>query len=205
MKFVSYFRNTSSVYDNFASNYDNFFSPFERWFMSNWREETFSNLTDYPRILEIGAGTGLNFRLYPKHLFAVASEISYKMLEFAKEKTNEIQLVQANAEILPFADNSFDAAVATLVICSVSNPEQVFVELQRVVKPSGKLILLEHVRPNGALGIIFDILNIFAVKLFEDHSNLQTSKIAKNSGLRILEVQRKAFGIVNLIVCEVIK
>ena len=129
------------------------------------------------------------------------------MLEFAKKKidSKNIKVVQANAENLPFAENSFDSAFATLVFCSIPNPTNAFVELQRVIKPNGKIILLEHVRPTGLLGFIFDFLNIFTVALIEDHFNRQTAKIAANAGLKIVEIKPKAFGIVNLIICEKVK
>jgi ubiquinone/menaquinone biosynthesis C-methylase UbiE len=142
---------------------------------------------------------------FPSSKQAVASEISFKMLEFARGKTSEIQLVQANAEILPFDENAFDAAFATLVFCSIPNPQNAFNELQRVVKPDGKIVLLEHVRPGGLLGIVFDILNFATVALIEDHFNRRTAELAAESGLKVPEVKSKAFGIVNLIVCEVIK
>lgn len=190
------------IYDKLAKGYDKAFAPFEKRFLSNWRRETLSLLPENAKILEIGAGTGANFKFYPKSECAVASEISVKMLEFARQKTNEILLVQAGAEALPFAANSFDAAFATLVFCSVPNPENAFTELKRIVKPSGKIVLLEHVRPGGLLGYIFDFLNIFTVVLIEDHFNRRTKSLAENSGLKILEVKEKAMGIVNLIVCE---
>jgi len=189
------------IYDRLAKSYDKACAPFEKRFLSAWRKETLSLLPENARILEIGAGTGANFVFYPKQSSAVASEISLKMLEFARRKTTEIRLVQANAEILPFAANSFDAAFATLVFCSLANPENAFTELQRIIKPEGKIVLLEHVRPNGLLGCVFDFLNIFTVRLIEDHFNRQTVKLAESSGLKILAVRRKAFGIINLIVC----
>lgn len=190
------------LYDKFAKGYDKAFAPFEKRFLSKWREETLSLLPENSRILEIGAGTGANFEFYPPTECAVASEISVKMLEYARRKTNEISLVQANAETLPFAANSFDAALATLVFCSLPKPENAFAELRRVVKPHGKIVLLEHVRPNGLFGYAFDFLNIFTMFLIEDCFNRQTAKLAKDAGLKILEVKEKAFGIVNLIVCE---
>ncbi|MDQ3801303.1 MAG: methyltransferase domain-containing protein [Acidobacteriota bacterium] len=190
------------IYDKLAKNYDKAFAPFEKRFLSRWRRETLSHLPVNSRLLEIGAGTGLNFKFYPDCRHAVASEISVKMLEFAREKTAAIELVQADAESLPFAANTFDAALATLVFCSIPKPENAFRELQRVVKPNGKIVLLEHVRPRGLPGFAFDFLNIFTVALIEDHFNRRTVEIAENAGLKILEVNRKAFGIVNLIVCE---
>jgi ubiquinone/menaquinone biosynthesis C-methylase UbiE len=196
------------IYDKLAKNYDKAFAPFEKRFLARWREETLSHLPAADsRILEIGAGTGLNFKFYPDCRQVVASEISVKMLEFAaaREKTAAIELVRADAESLPFAANTFDAAFATLVFCSIPKPENAFRELQRVVKPNGKIVLLEHVRPSGLHGFAFDLLNIFTVALIEDHFNRRTAEIAENAGLKILEVKRKAFGIVNLIVCEIEK
>lgn len=194
-----------NCYDKFARQYDTVLAPFERKFLSNWRGETLSYLPENARIIEIGAGTGANFKFYPKCKQAVASEISLKMLEVAKGKTNFIKLVQADAEILPFSENTFDAAFATLVFCSLPKPLNAFTEVQRIVKPNGKLILLEHVRPNGLLGYFFDGLNVLTTSLIEDCFNRQTAKIAAESGLKIVEVKRKAFGIVNLILCEVEK
>jgi len=193
------------IYDRLAKNYDKAFAPFEKRFVAGWRRETLSHLPENARILEIGAGTGLNFKFYPPCREAVASEISIKMLEFAKEKTGTIRLVQADAENLPFAANTFDAAFATLVFCSIPKPENAFRELRRIVKPNGKIVLLEHVRPNNLLGVAFDLINVLTVALIEDHFNRRTAKIAADSGLKVLEVKRKAFGIVNLIVCEVNK
>jgi ubiquinone/menaquinone biosynthesis C-methylase UbiE len=191
------------IYDKLAKNYDKAFAPFEKRFVSAWRRETLSRLPANARLLEIGAGTGLNFKFYPPCRHAVASEISLKMLEYAREKTETIELLQADAESLPFAANTFDAAFATLVFCSIPKPENAFAELKRVVKPNGKIVLLEHVRPNNLLGYAFDFLNLFTVALIEDHFNRRTAEIAEKSGLKVLEVKRKAFGIVNLIVCEV--
>ena len=193
------------IYDKFAKGYDKAFAPFEKRFLAHWRTETLSYLPENSKILEIGAGTGANFRFYPKCQTAVAGEISFKMLEFAKGKSDFIQLVQTDAETLPFAANSFDASFATLVFCSISKPENAFRELQRVVKPNGKVVLLEHVRPKGLLGYFFDLFNIFTVALIDDHFNRKTARLAEKSGLKVLEVKEKAFGIVNLIVCEVLK
>jgi ubiquinone/menaquinone biosynthesis C-methylase UbiE len=193
------------IYDRFARGYDKALAPFEKRFLTRWRKETLAFLPENARLLEIGAGTGANFEFYPQSRCAVASEIALKMLDIARGKTNQIRLVQADAETLPFAADTFDAAFATLVFCSIPKPENAFAELRRVVKPNGALVLLEHVRPRGLFGYFFDFLNIFTVALIEDHFNRQTAKLAENAGLKILEVRRKAFGVVNLIVCENVK
>ena len=194
----------SQTYDKFADRYDGSIAPLERWFLSSWRRETLSFLAENSNVLEIGAGTGLNFNFYPERCIGTASEISHKMLEFAAGKIGQrqIDLVQSDAETLPFPSNHFDAAFATLVFCSIPNPQNAFSELRRVVKKGGRIVLLEHVRPDGLLGYVFDALNLLTVPMIEDHFNRQTAKLAEESGLKVVEVRKKAIGIVNLIICE---
>jgi ubiquinone/menaquinone biosynthesis C-methylase UbiE len=127
------------------------------------------------------------------------------MLKIAKGRAECIELVQADAQRLPFADNCFDAAFATLVFCSIPEPGLAFGEINRVVRPGGQVVLLEHVRPNSMLGYLFDALNRVTVAAMEDHFNRRTADLAAASGLRVVEVRRKLAGVINLIVCEVVK
>lgn len=193
------------IYDRFAAGYDRAFAPFERRFLSAWRRETLALLPENASILEVGAGTGLNFGFYPTCKHAVASELSLQMLLRAKEKAGPIEPVQADAQELPFDNDSFDAAFATLVFCSIPDPLKAFAELIRLVRPGGRIVLLEHVRPEGILGPVFDVVSLISVALIEDHFNRRTAKLAAEAGLKVLETRRKAAGIVNLIVCEVVK
>jgi ubiquinone/menaquinone biosynthesis C-methylase UbiE len=146
----------------------------------------------------------LNFPFYPQGARGVASELSREMLKIArtKERPARVHLAQSCAEELPFADASFDAAFATLVFCSVASPQKAFQELRRVVRPGGTITLLEHVRPQGALGFLFDALNILTVALFDDHFNRRTVDEARRAGLQLISVERRALGIVNIIVCR---
>lgn len=190
------------IYDKFAKYYDAAFAPLERRFLSKWRAETLALLPENSSILEIGAGAGANFQFYPQCRHAISSELSVKMLEIAKTKIVQNRLVQADAQNLPFGTDAFDAAFATLVFCSIPQPETAFAELRRVVRPGGRIVLLEHVRPDGLFGYCFDILNVLTVALIEDHFNRQTAKTAELSGLKNREVRKKLGGAVNLIVCE---
>jgi phosphatidylethanolamine/phosphatidyl-N-methylethanolamine N-methyltransferase len=190
------------VYDRLAPFYDRAFRPLEKWFLARWRSETLSLLPRDGAVLELGAGTGANFEFYPRSRLAVSTELSSQMLELAAAKVRSNVLVQADAQWLPFAENAFDAAFATLVFCSIPKPAAAFAELRRVLKPNGRIVLLEHVRPPGSLGRAFDMLNLVTVALIDDHFNRETARTAEASGLRIIEIRKKARGCVNLIVCE---
>lgn len=190
-----------AVYDALARGYDLLFEPLERLALSRWRAEVFSHLPQQARLLELGAGTGLNFRHYPPVSFAAALELSKEMIRRARHRCTVQQMVQADAEKLPFSDGSFDAAFATLVFCSIPNPENAFSELRRVVKKGGRVVLLEHVRPEGLLGKVFDVLSVITVALIDDHFNRCTARTAEESGLKVIEVRKKLKGAVELIVC----
>jgi phosphatidylethanolamine/phosphatidyl-N-methylethanolamine N-methyltransferase len=193
------------TYDRIAPHYDRALRPLDRWFLARLRATTLRYLPEGARVLELGAGTGLNFVFYPTNATGVASEPSSNMLRLAgaKERPEKVRLVQSCAEQLPFKTNSFDAAFATLVFCSVSKPEEAFSELRRVVKPGGTVLLLEHVRPGGLLGFVFDFLNLFTVPLFNDHFNRRTAKDAEAAGLQLVKVEKSLLGIINLIACRV--
>ncbi len=104
------------------------------------------------RVLEVGAGGGQNFPYYdPARVSAVeATEPDRTMLRYANAHLNDsrvpIHITQATAEQLPFDAHSFDTALAALVLCSVTDLPATLAEIARVLKPDGRLLLLEHVR-----------------------------------------------------------
>jgi len=199
------------IYDAFAPYYERALRPLERLLLTRLRAATLRALTDdgsdggSVRLLEIGAGTGLNFPHYPHGAHGAATEPSREMLRLARTKPRPegVRLVQNSAEALPFADDTFDAAFATLVFCSVASPPEAFAELRRVVRTGGRVVLLEHVRPSGLLGFVFDALSFFTVRLFDDHFNRRTADAARRAGLRIISIEPHALGIIQLIICEV--
>jgi ubiquinone/menaquinone biosynthesis C-methylase UbiE len=139
----------------FAAMYERFSrSGAEHKFMEPLRKEVIAQAQGV--VLEVGAGTGLNFALYnPEQVERVeAVEPDSAMLHYARERLKTarvpITLTQAPVEALPFADETFDSAVATLVFCSVTDPMHGFSEVRRVLKPGGILLLIEHVRAQGA-------------------------------------------------------
>ena len=192
-------------YDDVAPKYDAAMRPLERWFLKRWRAELFAKLPQDARILEVGAGTGLNFEFYSRGAVGVAIEPSFEMLRIAngKQRPERLTLVQSLAEKLPFRDASFDAAFASLVFCTVESPAEAFAELRRVVRAGGTVVLLDHVRPDGMLGPVFDLLNMIIAPLWGDHVNRQTARTARAAGLDVRQIQKRGLGIFNLITCRV--
>ncbi len=107
-------------------------------------------------VLELGVGTGLNLRYYGnvRSVAAIDPDGSslHRALPRRHSNGNSIDLYQASAEALPFADDSFDVVLGTLVFCTIGDPALALDEAKRVLKPGGTLRLVEHVRaPNGPI------------------------------------------------------
>jgi ubiquinone/menaquinone biosynthesis C-methylase UbiE len=133
----------------FAALYDRMLAGTERAGLSARRGELLSHARG--RVLEIGAGTGLNLAHYPESVEElVLTEPEEPMARRLDARLASLgrggEVVRAPAEELPFADDSFDTAVCTLVLCTVSDPERALAEIERVLRPGGRLLFLEHVR-----------------------------------------------------------
>jgi SAM-dependent methyltransferase len=102
------------------------------------------------RVLEVGAGTGVNFGRYRDASLVVAVEpepmMARKARRRAAEATAPVRVLRGVAETLPFADGVFDTIVACNVLCSVADPARAAAELRRVLRPRGAIRIYEHVR-----------------------------------------------------------
>lgn len=136
----------------FAAVYDSALRRGERAGMADHRRSLLAAASG--RVLEIGAGTGLNLPHYPDGIDLVLTEPEAPMARRVGQP-----VVPATAEALPFEDASFDTAVSTLVLCTVTDPARAVSELARVLRPGGRLLFIEHVRGEGRLARWQDRLN----------------------------------------------
>ena len=106
-------------------------------------------------VLEVGVGTGLNAPLYPAHCRVTGIDISAPMLHKAQERIARdrlrLRLLQMDAAHLTFVDNSFDVVYAPYTISVVPDPVRVAREMQRVCKPGGSIVILNHFRSTDPL------------------------------------------------------
>jgi ubiquinone/menaquinone biosynthesis C-methylase UbiE len=134
----------------FAALYDRINAANEQKWLGEARRQMLEGRTG--NILEIGAGTGANFPYYSPQAQVTAIEPSPHFFKRARRKIASspatINLEVANAQELPFADNTFDASVATLVFCTIPDPLKALVEIQRVTRPCAPLLMIEHVQPS---------------------------------------------------------
>ncbi|MEW6660774.1 MAG: class I SAM-dependent methyltransferase [Bacillota bacterium] len=189
-------------YDKKAAGYDCFLAPMEKMAMAKWRKELCSKARGL--VLEAGVGTGANFPYYPEGVKVVGVDFSPKMLERAQNRLSlaktQVELKLADIQDLPFPDNTFDSVITACVFCSVPDAIKGFKELRRVIKPDGKLFLLEHVRSEGSiLGPTMDWLNPFFQRLAGVNINRRTENNIALAGMQVTKVKNLFRDIVKLI------
>jgi ubiquinone/menaquinone biosynthesis C-methylase UbiE len=190
-------------YNRIAPLYDSMEGLVERSRYTNWRDLLWSKV-EGTRILEVGVGTGKNLRYYPAGAEMIAIDLSEKMLERAKRKASEqkleVHLQQMDVQKLDFADKSFDSVVASFVFCSVPDPVRGLMEVKRVCKEGGKVVLMEHMRsPNRVLNLFMDFVNLASARIMGENVNRRTVDNVRKSGLEVEQVTNLAFGVFQLI------
>ena len=192
-------------YNRLAPFYDQFESPMELFNYSRWRKELRQYVPSTGTILEVGVGTGKNLPFYNKHQRIIAVDVSEKMLQRAKNKKSkaDINLVQMDVEELGFPDKIFDAAISTYVFCSVEDPIRGLSEIKRVLKETGVVAFLEHMRSEKeVVGRVMDVLNPLVARNFGPNINRRTAKNIQRAGFKILREEYLLSTVFRLIVAK---
>jgi SAM-dependent methyltransferase len=137
----------------FAAIYDPLLWWAERSGMSDRRHRLLAAARG--SVLELGAGTGLNLTHYHERLDRLVllepeRHMAKRLERRIKRLGRPAEIVRATAEALPFDDETFDTVVSTLVLCTVEDPRRALDEIRRVLRPTGSLLFLEHIRSDDA-------------------------------------------------------
>ncbi|MDQ0156949.1 class I SAM-dependent methyltransferase [Robertmurraya andreesenii] len=189
----------------FPTVYDWAMNPFEKGRFEEIRRELIHKV--YGKVLEIGAGSGINFPFYRDVEGVDAIEPNPAMVAKSNRRSElavvPIHIHEQKAENLSFDDDTFDTVIATLVFCTIPNPVQALEEIKRVCKPGGKVLFFEHVKmeqPN--LAHLQDWLNPFWKRICDGcHLNRETLELVKESGIEVVSVSSYYKGLFLTVEC----
>jgi ubiquinone/menaquinone biosynthesis C-methylase UbiE len=184
-----------------ASRTLDFFAFAEDRRLGPHKQRLFSKM--FGTTLMVAAGTGNDFKFFPKNIDVVAIDISPKMLERAAPKaeayTGSIELREMDVCALDFAEATFDTVVTACTFCSVPKPILGLRELHRVLKPSGQILMFEHVRSAiGPLGILMDLMTPLFSRLGPE-LNRDTVGNVQKAGFRLRRVENVYLDVVKII------
>lgn len=134
---------------------------FDRLFYNRYRRDAIAHATG--RLLMVGLGPGTDMKFVPP---AVTSISAVEPVAAFREMASRLasrhgitaDIVEGTGESIPFDDNSFDSVHIGLVLCSVDDVAATLAEIRRVLVPGGRLVVLEHVRGEGLMGRLQDLV-----------------------------------------------
>lgn len=159
-------------------------------------------------ILDVGIGTGNSLPLYPEHSKVVGIDLSIHMLQEAlkkkkKEKIEHVELLEMDAQVLAFADNSFDHVIATFVVSVVPDPVKVLREMKRVCKKDGNIILVNHFKSqNRVIGSIETMINPLCSRLGW-RTDVVLEQLIEDADLKVVNKYKwKKIDLWNIVIAE---
>ncbi|MDS0140705.1 MULTISPECIES: class I SAM-dependent methyltransferase [unclassified Amycolatopsis] len=156
-------------------------------------------------VLEVAVGTGLNLPCYPAEVTLTGLDLSEGMLAIARERAQRlgrpVTLRQGSAHELPFAEASFDTVLCTFGLCAIPDPAAAVGEMVRVLRPGGRLILVDHVTSSSRLvRAVQWLLELASVPLAGEHFRRRPLKLVEALGLPIDQRERFKLGLVERLV-----
>ena len=180
------------IYNRWAGQYDTRLDP-------PWVDALRAELFGQARgdVLELGVGTGATFAHYPADLTSLTGlDISEQMLARAQAKAAGLPfpatLQVADFQTLPFPDARFDTVTSSLALCGIPDPARLFAEIRRVLRPGGRLLALEHIRPpNPILGLLTDLGDPIYHPLVGCRLNRRTPDLLRTAGYTVTILNRR--------------
>jgi ubiquinone/menaquinone biosynthesis C-methylase UbiE len=192
-------------WDKKSRNYDKEMKFFDRHLFGDSR--TWACGQANGKVLEVAIGTGLNLEAYPQDITLTGIDWSDAMLDIARSRATEVgrtaTLQQADAHELPFDDASFDTVVCTFGLCAIPDHTQAISEMTRVLRPGGRLILVDHIESSSRVARgVQRFLEIFTVPLGGEHFLRRPLNQVRATGLDVEQVQRFKLGLVERLVAR---
>ena len=187
------------VWEREAPTYDRRMGFFERVLFGDGREWVCSRASG--EVLEVAVGTGRNLPFYGEEVRLTGIDLSRAMLEIARKKADELRmdadLREGDAQELPFPDASFDAVVCTLGLCNIPDDRRAVAEMKRVLRPGGRLLLLDHVRASSRVWLAAQrVLEPLSWRFACDHLLRRPLEHVLAEGFEIEQRERYKAGIV---------
>jgi ubiquinone/menaquinone biosynthesis C-methylase UbiE len=186
-------------WERYAPRYDRDIGFMERIQFGGGREWACAQASG--DVLEIAIGTGRNLAHYPAGVRLTGIDFSPAMLAISRARAEElgitVDLRPADAQSLPFPDASFDTAVCTLSLCSIPDDRAALVEMHRVLRPHGRLVLLDHIGSHHRL-IHFGqwLLEKATLRTIGDHQTRRPSLHLADVGFTVQQQERLKAGTV---------
>ena len=190
------------VWDKTAPSYDKQISFFERIQFGGGREWLCARARG--QVLEVAIGTGRNLPHYPADVTITAIELSPAMLAIARQRAadlaREVSLGEGDAEQLPFDDASFDTVVCALALCTIPSPAAALGEMRRVLRPGGRLLLLDHIGSDWPpVYAVQWLLERITIRSAGEHFTRRQLPLVKAAGFQVVESERLKAGSVERI------
>jgi ubiquinone/menaquinone biosynthesis C-methylase UbiE len=192
-------------WDRKSATYDAEMGVWDRRLFGDSREWACGQATG--EVLEVAVGTGLNLACYPAEVTLTGLDLSSGMLELARSRARDlgraVTLRQGSAHELPFAEASFDTVVCTFGLCAIPDPAAAVGEMTRVLRPGGRLILVDHVASSSwVVRVMQWLVELASVPLAGEHFRRRPLKLVEALGLPIERRERFKLGLVERLVAR---
>lgn len=196
-------RRTRRTYDAFAGRYDAVIAPVERLLVGASRE--WAAALARGRVLEIGTGTGRTLSAVRCDDVAIGVDVSVGMLRQAAGRARRVgaALVAADAARLPLGDASVDTVVSTLTMCAMPDPADTLREVRRVLRPGGRLVMVEHATAGSpVVAAAQRLLERWTIPRFGEHLTREPEALVRAAGFVVEHASRHRGGLVRRVVAH---